>query len=123
MKDVMMMMLPDCPYCRQADRLLAELAAEDARYGAVPIRRVDESVETTLADSLDYYGQVLIKLSISSKSTLLKLPHFLELSSVQPFPFDILATSSCSFCDNSNICGAVFSATIRSASARSAAAL
>ena len=55
MKDVMMMMLPDCPYCHQADRLLAELAAEDARYGAVPIRRVDESVETALADSLDYY--------------------------------------------------------------------
>ena len=25
------------------------------RYGAVPIRRVDESVETALADSLDYY--------------------------------------------------------------------
>ena len=49
MKDVMMMMLPDCPYCHQADRLLAELAAEDAR------RRVDESVETALADSLDYY--------------------------------------------------------------------
>ena len=55
MKEVMMMMLPDCPYCHQADRLLAELAAEDARYGAVPIRRVDESVETALADSLDYY--------------------------------------------------------------------
>ena len=48
MKDVMMMMLPDCPYCHQADRLLAELRA-------VPIRRVDESVETALADSLDYY--------------------------------------------------------------------
>ena len=29
MKEVMMMMLPDCPYCHQADRLLAELAAED----------------------------------------------------------------------------------------------
>ena len=55
MKEVLMMILPDCPYCRQADRLLAELVAEDARYGAVPIRRVDESVETAFADSLDYY--------------------------------------------------------------------
>ena len=52
MKDVMMMMLPDCPYCHQADRLLAELAAEDARYGAVPIRRVDESVRAVLDAAL-----------------------------------------------------------------------
>lgn len=54
MKEVLMMMLPDCPYCHQADRLLAQLQAEE-RYRAIPIRRVDESVDTALAESLDYY--------------------------------------------------------------------
>ena len=55
MKKVLMMLLPDCPYCHQANRLLAELAAENAKYAAVPVHRVDESVETAFADSLDYY--------------------------------------------------------------------
>lgn len=54
MKEVLMMMLPDCPYCRQADKLLTQLQAEE-RYRDIPIRRVDESVDTALADSLDYY--------------------------------------------------------------------
>lgn len=54
MKEVLMMMLPDCPYCHQADKLLSQLQAEE-RYHDIPIRRVDESVDTALADSLDYY--------------------------------------------------------------------
>lgn len=54
MKEVLMMMLPDCPYCHQADKLLTQLQAEE-RYRDIPIRRVDESVDTALADSLDYY--------------------------------------------------------------------
>lgn len=55
MRKVMMMLLPDCPYCHQANRLLKELMQEDSRYAAIPIFRVDESVETALANSLDYY--------------------------------------------------------------------
>ena len=54
MKEVLMMMLPDCPYCHQADKLLSQLQTEE-RYRDIPIRRVDESVDTALADSLDYY--------------------------------------------------------------------
>ena len=54
MKEVLMMMLPDCPYCHQADKLLSQLQTEE-RYRNIPVRRVDESVDTALADSLDYY--------------------------------------------------------------------
>ena len=55
MKEVLMMLLPGCPYCRQADRMLDELRRKEPAYAAIPIRRVDESVETDFADSLDYY--------------------------------------------------------------------
>ncbi len=55
MKEVLMMLLPDCPYCHQADRMLKQLMEENPRYRQVPIRRVDESVEAAFADSLDYY--------------------------------------------------------------------
>lgn len=55
MKEVWMMLLPDCPYCRQADRMLEQLMEEEPRYRQVPIRRVDESVERAFADALDYY--------------------------------------------------------------------
>ncbi len=55
MKEVWMMLLPDCPYCHQADRMLEQLMEEEPRYRRVNIRRVDESVERQFADALDYY--------------------------------------------------------------------
>ena len=55
MKEVLYMLLPDCPYCHQANRILENLYAQDERYRAVPIRRVDESAEVEFANSLDYY--------------------------------------------------------------------
>lgn len=55
MKDVLMMILPDCPYCRQAKAMMDELRREDARYAAVAVRVVNEREDTALAESLDYY--------------------------------------------------------------------
>lgn len=55
MKDVLMMILPLCPHCRRADKMLEELMAENPAYRDIPIRRVDESVEVEFANSLDYY--------------------------------------------------------------------
>lgn len=55
MKDVLMMILPLCPHCRRADRMLRELMEENPAYRDIPIRRVDESVEVEFANSLDYY--------------------------------------------------------------------
>ena len=50
-----MMVLEDCPYCKQAERMIAQLQEEDEKYREIVIKRVDEEVDTELADSLDYY--------------------------------------------------------------------
>lgn len=55
MSDVLMMILPDCPYCRQAMAMMAQLRETDARYAAIPVRIVNEREDAALADSLDYY--------------------------------------------------------------------
>lgn len=55
MKDVLMMVMAGCPHCRRANQMLDELMEEHEEYRNVQIRRVDEEVDTKLADSLDYY--------------------------------------------------------------------
>lgn len=55
MKEILMMVLEDCPYCRQAERLIAQLKEEEEKYREIVIKRVDEEADTGLADSLDYY--------------------------------------------------------------------
>lgn len=55
MKEILMMMLPGCPHCMRANTLIQELQEENEKYRAVIINRVDESVDTALAESLDYY--------------------------------------------------------------------
>lgn len=55
MKEVLMMLLPDCPYCRQAEHMLSRLMEEEPRYRQVDIRRVDESAQPEFAATLDYY--------------------------------------------------------------------
>lgn len=55
MKEVLMMILSDCPYCKAADRMIEKLKRENPEYEAVQIRRADEEIEEELAKSLDYY--------------------------------------------------------------------
>ena len=55
MKDVLMMMLPTCPYCKMANQMIEELQEEHQEYRKINIRRVNEEENTALADSLDYY--------------------------------------------------------------------
>lgn len=55
MKDVLMMVLEDCPYCHQAYRIMDELKAEHPEYNEVSVRIADEEKESDLADTLDYY--------------------------------------------------------------------
>ena len=55
MKDILMMILSDCPYCHNARRALAELVKEDARYAQVPVDWVEESRQPELAGRYDYY--------------------------------------------------------------------
>ena len=56
MKAVKMFYLTQCPYCRQAARALAELAAEDSAYGTVAIEKIEESQEPEIANQYDYYN-------------------------------------------------------------------
>lgn len=55
MKDVLMMVMAGCPHCRRASQMLDKLMEEHEEYRSVQIRKVDENVDTALADSLDYY--------------------------------------------------------------------
>ncbi len=55
MKDLKLFYLEDCPYCRNARRALAELTAENAVYGDVPIEWIEESCRRMLAERYDYY--------------------------------------------------------------------
>ena len=55
MKEILMMKLSDCPYCRQADKMIRELQEENEEYRQLVIKRVDEEEDTELASSLDYY--------------------------------------------------------------------
>ncbi len=55
MKKILMMILPNCPFCKQADQMIEELLAENPAYRDISIERVDEQKDTELAESLDYY--------------------------------------------------------------------
>lgn len=55
MKEILMMYLPGCPYCKMAERMLEELIKKEPKYQKLSIRRVDEAAEKAFADSLDYY--------------------------------------------------------------------
>lgn len=47
--------LKSCPYCRQADALLAELRAENPKYADVAVEKIEEEERKEIADRYDYY--------------------------------------------------------------------
>jgi len=55
MKEILMMMLPGCPHCQNAERMLKQLMEKNEAYQKLQIRRENEAVNKKLADSLDYY--------------------------------------------------------------------
>ena len=55
MQKVLMMILKDCPHCHKALALMEELKTEHPEYGKAEVRIADESVETELAESMDYW--------------------------------------------------------------------
>ncbi|HBN86306.1 MAG TPA: glutaredoxin [Clostridiales bacterium] len=54
MKEITYFYLPYCPYCQQSSAWLEELKQENQIYNDIPMKRVDESKETELANSYDY---------------------------------------------------------------------
>ena len=47
--------LAGCPYCRMAEELLRELYAERPEFAKIEIEVIDESLDSALADTYDYY--------------------------------------------------------------------
>jgi glutaredoxin len=54
-REILYFHFESCPYCQQANRWLEDLLAENPRYQAIPITRVDERKDPVLADQYDYY--------------------------------------------------------------------
>ena len=55
MQELTYFYLNGCPHCRDADRWLQEICAEEPALAAVPIRRVEERENAPLADQYDYW--------------------------------------------------------------------
>ena len=55
MKEILMFILPGCPHCKLALRTQEKLLEEHPQWRDIPLRMVDESWETALADAHDYY--------------------------------------------------------------------
>ncbi len=47
--------LANCPHCRNADRIIQEIVAEDSKYAGVTFEKIEESQNKALADSYDYW--------------------------------------------------------------------
>lgn len=50
-----MFYLESCPFCRRARGYMQELRDENPEYAAIPIRMVEESQESAVADQYDYF--------------------------------------------------------------------
>lgn len=55
MIDLTFFRLVNCPYCRQADKWIAELMDENPAYKDIHINHINEDEQADLADSYDYY--------------------------------------------------------------------
>ena len=55
MKEILYFYLNGCPYCRNANKAIEALTAEDPRYASVKIERVEENAHPEIADRYDYY--------------------------------------------------------------------
>lgn len=54
MKTILYFYLDGCPHCARADRMLQQLLAQPA-YAQLNLRRIEESQQSALANSYDYY--------------------------------------------------------------------
>ena len=55
MKEIELFHLTHCPYCVNARKAIDELKEENPEYQEIAIRWIEESEETELANSRDYY--------------------------------------------------------------------
>ena len=55
MKEITYFYLKNCPFCRQADQMIQELVAQETKFSAVPINKIEEREQADLANQYDYY--------------------------------------------------------------------
>lgn len=55
MKELRIFYLKNCPYCRRAEKALAELVKEKQEYRSITVDWVEESQQADLANQYDYY--------------------------------------------------------------------
>ena len=55
MKEIELFYLPNCPYCKNAQKAIEELQAENPAFRDIQIIRIDESREPAKAESRDYW--------------------------------------------------------------------
>ena len=55
MKEITMFYLTGCPYCRQAEKAMQALYAENPAYAQIPIKKIEETQNPGIAEKYDYY--------------------------------------------------------------------
>ena len=55
MKKITYFYLANCPHCRHCNQLIDEIIAEEPKYAAVEFDRIEESKQSALAESYDYW--------------------------------------------------------------------
>lgn len=55
MRELEIFYLTNCPYCRNAQKAVAELREENPAYKNVALRWIEESEEPAIAEARDYY--------------------------------------------------------------------
>lgn len=55
MRPILMFTMASCPYCKKAHRYMEELMKETPKYKDIPIKVIDETLDSDTAESYDYY--------------------------------------------------------------------
>ncbi len=54
-KKLILFYLTHCPYCKMAARAIEELTAEEPAYAAIPIERIEETLQPEISEKYDYW--------------------------------------------------------------------
>ena len=55
MKKVLYFYSPGCPFCKKADKFIAQAIEENPDFAKVEITRIDEDAQKEYASTFDYY--------------------------------------------------------------------
>lgn len=55
MKEIKMFVMAACPHCRKALEMMEDIFSSHPEYKKIPLRKIDETVESDYASKFDYY--------------------------------------------------------------------